>query len=194
MDILGHESINLGYESIQNLQRVLLIYIIHAQKTLSIRVTQSELESIEIHGDHYLEQLNGLHFHTLCEEDADALEKTASLFEEQFGAYLEECHWLNFGGGHHITRPGYNLDLLKEIILHFKNKYKLSIYLEPGEAVALQTGVLNAQILDVLKKILNHCYPQLFSYLPYARCTRDALQAQMYLGAGAPNEKAYSIN
>ena len=162
-------------------------------KDSRLGVTQSEFnESIEIHGDRYLEKLSGLHFHTLCEEDADALEKTALAFEEKFGAYLGNLKWLNFGGGHHITRPGYNRDLLKEIILHFKQKYKLSIYLEPGEAVALQTGVLHTQILDVLKKdslsiaILNcsaTCHMPDVLEMPYR---------PNVLGAGKPNEKAYS--
>ncbi len=98
-----------------------------------------------------LKAISGLHFHTLCEEDADALEKTALAFEANFKALFKQCKWLNFGGGHHITRPGYNTELLCEIINYFQNKYDLRVYLEPGEAIALHTGILNTQVLDIIE-------------------------------------------
>ncbi len=98
-----------------------------------------------------LNSISGLHFHTLCEEDSDALEKTALAFEANFKDIIKNCKWLNFGGGHHITRPGYDINRLCEIIEYFQNKYALTIYLEPGEAVALHTGILNAKVLDILK-------------------------------------------
>ncbi len=95
--------------------------------------------------------LDGIHFHTLCEQNADDLEKTLSAVEEKFGAFLHKMKWLNMGGGHHITRTDYDADLLKRCILHMKNTYHLEIYLEPGEAVALNAGYLYTQVLDTLK-------------------------------------------
>lgn len=98
-----------------------------------------------------LNSISGLHFHTLCEEDSDALEKTALAFEAKFKGIITQCKWLNFGGGHHITRPNYDIQRLCEIIKYFQKKYKLTVYLEPGEAVALHTGILNAKVLDILE-------------------------------------------
>ena len=98
-----------------------------------------------------LNSINGLHFHTLCEEDSDALEQTAIAFEAKFQDIIKHCKWLNFGGGHHITRPGYNIHRLCEVIEYFQKKYKLTVYLEPSEAVALHTGILNAKVLDILE-------------------------------------------
>jgi carboxynorspermidine decarboxylase len=94
--------------------------------------------------------LDGLHFHTLCEQDADALEITVAAFEEKFGDLLSSLKWVNFGGGHHLTRPGYDLDRAIRVIKDFKKRYKLDVYLEPGEAVALHTGVLKTTILDII--------------------------------------------
>lgn len=98
-----------------------------------------------------LEGLEGLHFHNLCELDADALARSLSVFVEKFGEFLPQMKWVNFGGGHHITRPKYNLDLLKQTILDFKAKYPhLTVYLEPGEAIALNAGVLVGSVVDIL--------------------------------------------
>ena len=86
-----------------------------------------------------LDKIDGFHFHTLCEQDADALERTANAFEDKFGDLLRtlKLKWLNFGGGHHITRPGYDLERLYRVIKHFRQQYKVDVYLEPGEAIAL---------------------------------------------------------
>ncbi len=94
--------------------------------------------------------ISGLHFHTLCEQNADALARTLNAFEENFGGYLDQFDWVNFGGGHHITRPDYDLDLLCELILYFKEKYNITVYLEPGEAVVLNSGILVASVLDII--------------------------------------------
>lgn len=95
--------------------------------------------------------IDGLHFHTLCEQDSDDLESTAKAFENKFADFdLARLKWLNFGGGHHITRPGYDADRLCRLLDYFKNRYKLEVYLEPGEAVALHTGVLVASVLDIV--------------------------------------------
>lgn len=98
----------------------------------------------------YVALLDGLHFHTLCEQDSDALEQTLIAVEENFGFILSKLKWLNMGGGHHITRPGYNVERLKNCISHMKNTYSLDIYLEPGEAVALNAGYLLTRVLDVV--------------------------------------------
>lgn len=95
--------------------------------------------------------LDGLHFHTLCEQDADALELTLRAVEEKFGDILPRMQWLNMGGGHHITRPGYRLSTLKRCILHAKNTWGVEVYLEPGEACALNAGYLVSRVLDVIE-------------------------------------------
>lgn len=96
------------------------------------------------------EDIEGLHFHTLCEQDADDLVRTFAAFEEKFKAYLTKVKWLNLGGGHHITREGYQLDKLKELIGYIKKTYQLEVYLEPGEAVALNAGYLVTEVLDIV--------------------------------------------
>lgn len=95
--------------------------------------------------------LDGLHFHTLCEQNSDALETTLGAVEEKFGAYLSRMKWLNMGGGHHITREDYDIPRLERCIVHMRDKYGLQIYLEPGEAVALNAGFLVTTVLDTLK-------------------------------------------
>ena len=97
-----------------------------------------------------LQQLAGLHFHALCEQDADALEHTAKAFEAKFGDLIPGLKWLNFGGGHHITRPGYDIERLCRTIQYFRQRYKVEVYLEPGEAVALHTGILVVTVLDLI--------------------------------------------
>jgi carboxynorspermidine decarboxylase len=97
-----------------------------------------------------LEGISGLHFHTLCEQNSDDLVKTLESVEEQFGEYLHQMKWLNFGGGHHITREDYDLKTLIASIKRIQAKYGLIIYLEPGEAVALKAGFLVSTVLDVI--------------------------------------------
>ncbi len=95
--------------------------------------------------------LDGIHFHTLCEQNSDALSTTLTAVEERFGFILHKVKWLNMGGGHHITRADYDVELLKKCICHMRDTYGLTIYLEPGEAVALNAGYLCTQVLDTLK-------------------------------------------
>jgi carboxynorspermidine decarboxylase len=97
-----------------------------------------------------LSGVEGLHFHTLCEQLFEPLERTAKAFEEKFGEFLPQMKWINFGGGHHITREGYDIDGLVELIKYFKGKYDLEVYLEPGEAIAIGTGILVAEVMDVV--------------------------------------------
>ncbi|MDD5923445.1 MAG: carboxynorspermidine decarboxylase [Clostridia bacterium] len=99
-----------------------------------------------------LDGVEGFHFHTLCEQNSDALVSTFKAVEEQFGEYFYNAKWINFGGGHHITRPDYDIDALKDLILYVREKYDVDVYLEPGEAVALNAGYL---ITTVLEKVSN---------------------------------------
>ncbi|MDD2221711.1 MAG: carboxynorspermidine decarboxylase, partial [Clostridia bacterium] len=97
-----------------------------------------------------LEGISGLHFHTLCEQNSDALEKTLDAVEEKFGQYLYDLEWINFGGGHHITKDGYDIARLERCIKRFREKYGLTVYLEPGEAIALNAGYLVSTVLDLV--------------------------------------------
>ena len=95
--------------------------------------------------------IDGLHFHTLCEQNADDLVRTVEAFEERFGEYMEGMKWLNLGGGHHITRDDYDVELLVKCINGLREKYNVQIYLEPGEAVVLNAGYLVSTVLEVMK-------------------------------------------
>lgn len=141
-----------------------------------------------------LEALSGLHFHALCEQDADALEHTADAFEEKFGDLIHRLNlkWLNFGGGHHITRPGYDIDRLCRVVERFRRRYNLEVYLEPGEAVALHTGVLATTVLDLIEA----GGQQLAIVDTSATCHMPDVLEMPYrpeiLGAGKAHENAYT--
>ena len=94
--------------------------------------------------------VEGLHFHPLCEQLFEPLERTVRVFEEKFGRYLQGMKWLNLGGGHHITRDGYDIDGLVKLVNYLRSKYDLEVYLEPGEAIAIGTGLLVSEVLDVV--------------------------------------------
>lgn len=139
-----------------------------------------------------LEGVEGLHFHTLCEQNADALETTLYAVEEKFGKYLYQMRWLNMGGGHHITRSDYDVERLVSLINHVKNTYKVQVYLEPGEAVALNAGLLKTTVLDIVENggittlILDAsaaCHMPDVLEMPYRPPLKDA---------GEPKEKAYT--
>lgn len=98
-----------------------------------------------------LSGIEGLHFHTLCEQNSDALIETLAAVEERFGEFLPRMKWVNFGGGHHITRQDYDRKALIDCIRRFKEKYQVTVYLEPGEAVALNAGYLVASVLDIVE-------------------------------------------
>ena len=98
-----------------------------------------------------LDGVSGFHFHTLCQQNADALETTVKEVEKKFGKYFSKLKWINFGGGHHLTRANYDIPKLVKIIRYFKDKYQLDVYLEPGEAVVLNAGFLVSKVLDVTK-------------------------------------------
>lgn len=99
-----------------------------------------------------LDGLEGLHFHTMCQQGADVLQRTVAAFEAKFGEFIPRMKWVNFGGGHHITRPGYDLDLLVKVITDFRARWgqHIQVYLEPGEAIGIGTGVLVGTVLDLV--------------------------------------------
>ena len=137
--------------------------------------------------------LDGLHFHTLCEQDADALAVTLDAVEEKFGDLLPGLKWLNFGGGHHITRPGYDLPTLEACITRIQEKYGVQVYLEPGEAWALNAGYLVTTVLDTL----HNGSTRLAILDMSAAChTPDVIEMPYrppLLGAGEPGEKSVTV-
>ena len=138
-----------------------------------------------------LEALDGLHFHTLCEQNSDDLERTLAAVEEKFGQWLPRMKWLNMGGGHHITRADYDIDRLERCIRRMQERYGVEVYLEPGEAVALNAGYLATQVLDVVENgirtlILDAsaaCHRPDVLEMPYRPPLRDS---------GKPGEKPWT--
>ncbi len=106
--------------------------------------------TLENFDERVLEYIDGLNFHALCEQDVDALEDVLQAFEAKFSNYFKGLKYINFGGGHHITKEGYDVDKLIRIIKEFREKYDVDVYLEPGEAVGWQTGVLVSTVLDIV--------------------------------------------
>ncbi len=104
--------------------------------------------------DHFadgdLDGIEGLHFHAMCEQNSDTLERILEVVEKKFGKYLHQMKWVNFGGGHHITRPDYDINKLIKCIKHISETYNVEVYLEPGEAIALNTGYLVTTVLETL--------------------------------------------
>ena len=138
-----------------------------------------------------LEGVEGLHFHTLCEQNSDDLERTLRAAEEKFGDYIGQMKWLNMGGGHHITREDYDVELLIRCVRRVKDTYGVEVYLEPGEAVALNAGYLVTEVLDVVDNgirtlILDAsaaCHMPDVLEMPYRPPLKDS---------GKPGEKAYT--
>lgn len=135
--------------------------------------------------------LDGLHFHTLCEQNSDDLETTAKAFEEKFGKYLKGMKWVNFGGGHHITRKDYDREKLISVVKHFREKYDVEVYLEPGEAVVLNAGFLVSTVLETMNNGMDiaildtsaACHMPDVLEMPY----RPPL-----MNSGEPNEKEFT--
>lgn len=135
--------------------------------------------------------ISGLHFHTLCEQNADALERTLDAVERNFGPWLERMEWINFGGGHHITRDDYDLDRLCRCIDRVRQRYGVQVYVEPGEAVALNTGILIAEVLDVV----NADMPVAILDTSAAAHMPDVLEMPYrpaVIGGGEANERAWT--
>ena len=147
--------------------------------------------TIENFKEDELEGLEGLHFHALCEQNSDALENVLKVFEEKFGKYLHGMKWVNFGGGHHVTREDYDVEKLIKCINHIKETYNVQVYLEPGEAVALNTGFLVSEVLDITKNEMDillldtsaSCHMPDVIEMPYR---------PFIFGSGLPNEKKYT--
>ena len=135
--------------------------------------------------------IEGLHFHALCEESAESLQKVLQAFEEKFGEFIHRCKWINFGGGHHITKEGYDTQLLIQLIKDFKKRYDVEIYLEPGEAVGWRTGVLVATVVDIIDNGM-----QIAILDTSAETHMPDVLAMPYRpevrGAGKPGEKPYT--
>ncbi len=112
---------------------------------------KSRLGMTRQHLKHLPSGISGLHFHAMCEQNADTLERLLEVVEEKFSKELQQVEWVNFGGGHHITRSDYNVELLIDLITRFRKRYGVTVFLEPGEAVALNTGVLVTSVLDIVE-------------------------------------------
>ena len=106
-----------------------------------------KLDELKKHG---IDGLDGIHFHTMCEQNSDVLWRTVQIIDEEFGEFLKQVKWVNFGGGHHITRPDYDIETLVRSIELIRDKYGVQVYLEPGEAVALNAGYLVSEVLDIV--------------------------------------------
>lgn len=148
-------------------------------------ITREQFEGRNLRG------VSGLHFHSLCEQNADALEHTLEAFEFRFGGLLQDMEWVNFGGGHHITREDYDIDLLCELIEAVQKRYGVQVYLEPGEAIALNAGVLTVSVLDIVKNEMEIAIldTSATAHMP------DVLEMPYrpdIVGAGQPGEFAYT--
>lgn len=149
------------------------------------------IPAAELEG-HDLTGLDGLHFHALCEQNADALEATLAGVEEKFGDLLRRVKWLNMGGGHHITRADYDVELLIRLVRGMQEKYGIDVYLEPGEAIALGTGVLIGSIVDTVRNGMDigimdvsvTCHMPDCLEMPYRPDIR---------GSGEPGEKPHTF-
>jgi carboxynorspermidine decarboxylase len=135
--------------------------------------------------------VDGLHFHTMCEQNSDTLERTLAVIEDKFGTYLHQMKWLNFGGGHHITRNDYDVDKLIACIRRMKDKYNLQVYLEPGEAVALNTGFLVAKVLD-FSGMSNECAILDTSAACHMPDVLEMPYRPEIIGSGKPKEKQFT--
>jgi carboxynorspermidine decarboxylase len=138
-----------------------------------------------------LEGLEGLHFHTLCELGCDALERTLAVFETRFAPYLERLKWVNLGGGHLITQPGYDVERLVQLLADFRRRHDITVYIEPGEAVALDAGVLVSRVLDIVHNGVDIAIldTSATAHMP------DVLEMPYrprVSGAGLPGEKAHT--
>lgn len=123
----------------------------HAQYDPCAYGSRFGVTEANFHPEHVLDHIDGFHFHTLCEQNVDDLVKTLEVFEAKFGRYLHQLKWLNMGGGHHITREDYDVDTLIQLVKRLKDTYDIDIYLEPGEAIALNAGYMVTEVLDIVE-------------------------------------------
>lgn len=147
-------------------------------------VTLKNLKAVLEEEPDVLSGMEGIHFHTLCEQNSDDLETTLKAVEEKFGFLMKDMKWVNFGGGHHITREDYDIETLEKCISHVKKKYDVQVYVEPGEAVALNAGYLVTTVLDKVENgittlILDAsaaCHMPDVLEMPYTPPIRDGLK------------------
>lgn len=140
-----------------------------------------------------LEGLEGLHFHTMCEQNSDTLARTLEAVERQFGDLLHKMKWLNMGGGHHITRPDYDIDLLCECVRRIREKYDVEVILEPGEAIALNTGFLVSTVLDRFTSDGREIAILDTSAAAHMPDVLEMPYRPLILGTGKPGEKAHTV-
>jgi len=139
-----------------------------------------------------LDELDGLNFHALCEQNVDALEGVLKAFEENFGAYIDKMKYINFGGGHHITREDYDVKRLIEVIKAFRERHNdIEVYLEPGEAVGWQTGELVSTVLDVMHNGMDVAILDTSAEAHMPDTLAMPYRAEVR-GAGKAGEKAYT--
>jgi carboxynorspermidine decarboxylase len=138
-----------------------------------------------------LEGISGLHFHTLCEQGFEPLARTVAAVEDKFGHLLPQMQWVNFGGGHHITAEGYNINGLVDLVRAFKQRHNVEVYLEPGEAMAIGTGILSCEVLDIGWNTLNQAILDT-SATCHMPDTLEMPYRPDITGAGEPDELAHT--
>lgn len=140
---------------------------------------------------HSLEGISGLHFHTLCEQSFAPLARTLDVIEEKFADILPTLKWVNFGGGHHITAADYPVDALIERVKTFQAKYDVQVYLEPGEAIAINTGVLVSEVLDLTHNNIDIAILDTSATCHMPDTIEMPYRADIF-GADLPDQKAYT--
>lgn len=148
-------------------------------------VTLNNFEKAVTEKPELLEYLDGFHMHTLCEQNSDDLELTVNALKEKFGPYLKQEKWINLGGGHHISREDYDREKLIQIIKSLKDEYEVEVYLEPGEAIALNAGYLITEVMDIVENGINTlvldasaaCHMPDVLEMPYRPPLRDSGEA-----------------
>ena len=168
-------------------------------------VTYEELEKQLIMNPDTFDGIDGIHFHAMCEQNSDILERVLNHVEEKFGKYMamEQIKWVNFGGGHHVTRDDYDVELLIKCIERIQTKYKVRVYLEPGEAIALNTGYLVSTVMEVQNSCNSDAEDsgKKYSYMPTildasAACHMPDVLEMPYrpeiINAGQPGDKKYN--
>jgi carboxynorspermidine decarboxylase len=151
----------------------------------------AEFETAVTQNPGILDGISGLHFHTLCQQNLPPLQRTLSAVKEKFGKYFKHIQWINFGGGHHISREDYHVDELIDMIKQFREEVGLQVYLEPGEAVAIRSGVLVAEVLDITWNGMSQAILDTSATCHMPDVLEMPYRADI-LGAAMPNELAHT--